>query len=107
MEYIERLKQDLQVRIKENPDNYYEVTLWEDETNAICHDIKGSIRFIQDECTDEEFYYLGEVFEDVMDKTRSAEFLNCLRERVHRVENPQWKADLLEDIRYAEEYIDE
>ena len=106
MDNIEKLRQYLKIRIHENPDNYYEVTLWEDETNAVCQNISASIRFIQCECTDEEFYYLGEVFDDIMDKTRSVEFLNCLRERVKRVENPQWKAELLEDIRTAAEYVE-
>lgn len=103
---IEKLKQYLKIRIHENPDNYYEVTLWEDETNAVCQDISASIHFVQCECTDEEFYYLGEVFDDIMDKTHSMEFLNCLRERVQRVENPQWKAELLEDIHDAAEYVE-
>ena len=42
-----------------------------------------------------------------MDKTRSADFLACLRRRVQRVENPEWKAEILEDIRTAAEYLDE
>ncbi len=50
---------------------------------------------------------MGEVFEDIMEKTRSEEFLNCLRKRVQKVENPKWKTDILEDIRTAAEYIDE
>ena len=106
MDTIEKLKQYLKTRIHENPDKYYEVTLWEDETNAVCQDISASIHFILYECTDEEFYYLGEVFDDIMERTRSVEFLNCLRERVQRVEDPRWKAELLEDIRTAAEYVD-
>lgn len=107
MDNIEQLKQYLKIRIHENPDKYYAVTLWEEETNAVCYDLSASIQFILNECTDEELYWLGEVFDDIMDKTRSVEFLNCLRERAKRIENPQWKADIMEDIRTAAEYIDE
>lgn len=106
MDNIEKLKQLLKTRIHENPDNYYEVTLWEDETSTVCYDINASIFFIQHECTDEEFYYLGEVFDDIMEKTRSVEFLRCLRERVQRVVDPAWKADILEDIRTAAEFVE-
>lgn len=72
---------------------------------AVYHQL-GRI-FIEEECTDEKLYYLGEDFDDIMDKSRSVEFLNCLRRRAQRVENAEWKADILEDIRTAAEYIDE
>lgn len=106
MTSIEKLKKALNTRIHEHPDNYYEVTIWEEEIKAVCHDMRKSIRFIEEKCTDEELYYLGEVFDDIMDKTRSAEFLKCLRKRVQRVENPHWKKEILEDIRTAAEYIE-
>lgn len=86
---------------------YYADLWWEAEIKQFTVDIGESISFIEEECTDEEFYYLGEIFDDIIDKTRSVEFLDCLRERVKRVENPQWKVELLEDIRTAAEYIDE
>lgn len=59
------------------------------------------------ECTDEELYWLGEVYDDIMEKTHSVAFIEALRERVTRVENPEWKTDILEDIRTAAEYIEE
>lgn len=80
---------------------------WDAEIKQFTINLEESIRFIEEECTDEELYYLGEIFEDIMDKSRSVEFLNCLRRRAQRVENAEWKADILEDIRTAAEYIDE
>lgn len=105
MDPIQKLKQALQIRIKDDPDNYFADSLWEEEIEAVCQDLTASIHFIQFECTDEELYWLGEVFDDIMDKIRNVDFLNCLRRRAQSVINPEWKADILEDIRTAAEYI--
>ena len=51
--------------------------------------------------------WLSEVFDDVIAQTRSIEFLNCIRRRVQRIKYCERKAELLEDIKMAEEYIDE
>ncbi len=106
MDNIAALKDALRLRMYGNPDEYYEVTLWQSEVDAICADLPASINFILSEYTDEELYWLGEVFEDIADRTRSAAFVDCLKKRVQGVENPEWKQTLLEEIRAAAEYID-
>ncbi|MEF9880830.1 MAG: hypothetical protein RR975_15560 [Clostridia bacterium] len=107
MECITKLKDALHLRMYGNPDDYFEESVWKAKVDAICADLPAAIGFILSECTDEEFLWLSEIFDDVMDKTRSAEFLQALRERADRVDNPEWKAEILEDIRTASEYINE
>ena len=70
-------------------------------------DVDASIQFIREECSDEELWWLGEIFDDLMEATRSVELLNSIRERVQCVSNEKWKNNILEDIRTAAEYIDE
>ena len=106
MDSIAKLKEALHLRMHGNPDEYYEESVWKSEVDAICTDLPAAIDFILSECTDEEFQWLSEVFDDVMDKTRSIEFLDTLRQRVQSVENPEWKESIVEDIRTAAEYID-
>ena len=90
-----------------NPNaNYYEIPWWEAEIKQFTASIQESIRFIEDECSDEELYWLSEVFEDIVDRTRSMDFVRCLQKRVQQVENPGWKQSILEEIRTASEYID-
>lgn len=90
-----------------NPNaNYYEIPWWEAEIKQFTANIQESIQFIESECTDEELYWLGEVFEDIADRTRSSAFVDCLKKRVQSVRNPEWKQAILEDIRTAAEYID-
>lgn len=89
-----------------NPNaNYYEIPWWNAEVKQFTVNIQESVEFIQNECTDEELYWLDEVFDDIMDKTRSSALLDSLQQRVQSVKNPEWKHCLMKDIRTASEYI--
>ena len=107
MTTVEKLRAKLDTRIHGDPDHYYAVTLWEEEVTLFCSDLDECIHFVEECCTGEELYWLGEVYDDIMEKTHSAAFIDALRERVKRVENEAWKAEILEDISTAAEYIDE
>ncbi|MBE5779290.1 MAG: hypothetical protein E7331_08155 [Clostridiales bacterium] len=85
---------------------YFPDPWWKKEVDAITDDLDTAIEFVRSECIDEELYWLAEVFDDIMERTKSAAFLDCLRQRVQSVENPEWKRSILEDIRTAAEYID-
>ncbi len=85
---------------------YYEVPWWEAEIKQFTADIDEAIAFIENECTDEELYWLGEVFDDIMEKTLSKEFLAALRRRAEKVTDPKYKKDILEDIRTAAMYVE-
>ena len=99
---------------------------WEEMTVILSDDISATIRFFESECTDEEFYWLGSVFEDVAEKTQSKELIQALRNRLAKVtpetycqqsfktEHMQKWVDYAEyvrcinsDIAYAEDRIDE
>lgn len=98
--------QVIRERISNPNAKYYADPWWDAEIKQFTINLDESIRFIESECTDEELYWLSEVFEDIVDRTRSVEFIHCLQKRVQRVENPEWKQSILEDIRTAAEYID-
>ena len=85
---------------------YYADPWWDAEIKQFTLDVDTSIQFIREECTDEELWWLGEIFDDLIEATRSAELLNVIRERVKLVSNAEWKKDILEDIRTAAEYIE-
>lgn len=55
------------------------------EVKILSEDISETIHFFTDECTDEEFFWLSEIFSDVAEKTKSSEFVQCLRDRLARV----------------------
>ena len=86
---------------------YYADPWWEAEIKQFTLDVDTSIQFIKEECSDEEFWWLGEIFDDLMEATRSVELLNVIRERVKLVSNAEWRKDILEDIRTASDYIED
>ena len=107
MDRFERLHSLINERRTEPGAYYYPDPWWEKEVDAIVTDLDTAIEFITNECSDEELYWLAEVFDDIMEKTRSTEFLDSLRHRVQSVENPEWKQSILEDIHTASEYIND
>ena len=58
---------------------------WEEMTAILSEDIAAAIQYFETECTDEEFYWLGAVFEDVAEKTQSKELIQVLRNRLAKV----------------------
>lgn len=58
---------------------------WNEMTDMLTDDISATISFFESDCSDEEFYWLGSVFEDIAEKTQSKEFIMTLRNRLSRV----------------------
>lgn len=81
---------------------FYPEFLWKQETAIFSENIGQSIAFIEAECSDEEFYWLSEVFADIAQQTQSAAFVACLRRRLKLVEDPEWQEDILRGIEAAQ-----
>lgn len=58
---------------------------WEEMTAILSEDIVATLHYFENQCTDEEFYWLGAVFEDVAEKTQSKELIQVLRNRLTKV----------------------
>lgn len=95
----------IQDRIHSPGANYYGPFWWEKEISAFCSDILLSVHFIKEECTDEELYWLSEVFEEIVEKSHSTDFLRAVRERAQLVKNAEWRADILSEVKDAEAYL--
>ncbi len=79
------LKEAAQFRIHENEDNYWEVAYWEAAVDAALQSVPNTIHYLQRDCTDEEFFWLSEIFEELVKKTQSVELLEALRTRLKQV----------------------
>lgn len=66
-------------------DEYGRDQIWEKITDTLSENTSETIRFFNTECTDEEFYWLSEVFEEVVEKTQSKELIQALRSRLAKV----------------------
>ena len=78
---------------------------WDAETKILSRDMAQTINFIENECDDETFCWIGEVFEDVAEITQSKEFVTVIKRRVEKVVDAQDRRSVQVDVRYAEDSL--
>ena len=78
---------------------------WKKYVEILSADIDKSIEFFLHDCTDEEFYWLSEIFEEIAEKTQSKQLIFAWRSRLAAVspENYCQKNFKSKDMR---QYID-
>ena len=83
---IEQLRGVIERNMALDPnDDFGTEKCWEEMTAILSEDIVATLHYFENECTDEEFYWLGAVFEDVAEKTKSKELIQVLRNRLTKV----------------------
>ena len=79
------LKEAAQFRIRENEDDYWIKDYWKAAIEIFTKNCNETIKFFQNECTDEEFYWLSEIFEKIAEITQSKELVSALHSRLLKV----------------------
>lgn len=101
-----KLKEIISKRKNLHPnDDYATYDCWTQETDILSEDIQETIYFIENECTDEEFYWMSEVFEDIAYKTQSTEFISCIKNRLKKISDKTLIESIQTDIEFAEAVI--
>ena len=98
MNVFEKIHAAIHERVTNPNANYYEIPWLEKEIEALTIDISASIQFFQQECTDDEIWWLGEMVEDLAAKTQSRELLQSMRDRAELVQDKQKREEALKDI---------
>lgn len=68
--------------------------------DILSKDIYETITYLES-CSEEDIYFISEVFEDVSEQLQSKEYIACLR----RLDKKFPSLNLTKDINLAEEYI--
>ena len=74
---------------------------WEKEITVLTRDLDTTICFIRQVCTDDELFWISEIFDDLIQKTKSDELLKCLRERAETIQDIQKKEEVKKEIEEA------
>ena len=83
---VEQLRGVIERNMALDPnDDFGTEKCWEEMTAILSEDIVATLHYFETECTDEEFYWLGAVFEDVAEKTQSKKLIQVLRNRLTKV----------------------
>lgn len=102
---VTKLKETIQKRKELDPnDDFPTKDCWNEEIDILTKDIDGAIDFIKT-CTEEEFYWLSEVFDDVISKTQSKVLYQAMVDRNETLENQEFKESNRTDLLYANEAL--
>ena len=123
---FDTLKEAAHFRVVESEENYWVEDYWKSTIKLFTTDVNATIKFLQNDCDDEELYFLSEIFEEIVEQTQSKELVSVLRSRLAKVtsgnyDQQSFKSEHMrkwvdyneyvksieEEINYAEGRIDE
>ena len=81
-------------------DDYGIQNCWNKMIDILSKDINETVAYLEN-CSEEDIYFISEVFEDVSEQLQSKEYIECLRKLDDKFPN----LDMTKDIDLAEEYI--
>lgn len=70
------------------------------------NDIKQTIHFLDTDCTEDEFIWLSEIFDEIAEKTKSKEFIEALRRVATKYPEAVKKYNIKYFIDTASEYVE-
>ena len=94
----EKMSKILRERIRisnELNDNWWDGidNCWKASLELLTEDLGRTRQYFLEECSDEEFFYLSEIFEEIIEKTQDATMLEVLSERLARVSRENYQQD--------------
>ena len=123
---FDTLKEAAHFRVVESEENYWVEDYWKATIKLFTTDVNATIMFLQNDCDDEELYFLSEIFEEIVEQTQSKELVSVLRSRLAKVTSEnydqqsfqsehmrkwvdynEYVKSIEEEINYAEGRIDE
>ena len=81
-------------------DDYGIQECWNKMTEVLSQNVQETNEYLE-QCSEEEIYYISEIFEDISEQLKSKEYIECLRKLDKKYPNLNMTAD----IDLAEEYI--
>jgi len=105
----ERFKEIIQKEETLHPnDDYGAQECWKELTDLLAKNIDETIDFINNECTEREFFWLSEILDDVVIKTQSHEFIDCVQKvAIEKFPEISKKYHIQFQIDYAKDCFDD
>ncbi len=79
--------------------------LWAKEIELFTKDIKATIEFVKNDCTASQFSWMSEVWDEIVEKTKSKEFVDCIKETAKKFPEECEKFNIAGSIESAEGYL--
>lgn len=105
------LKEAAQFRIHESEENYWIEDYWKAAVEAGTQNISDTIAYFLHDCTDEEFFWLSEIFSDLSEKVPNKELVEALRTRLNAIKRENYRpkdfhSKLLREMNSFDEFMD-
>ena len=81
--------------------------IWNELTDFLSENINDTINYLKTDCTGEEFSWISEIFDDIVEKTQSKEFIDCLYEVAKKYPKETEKYNITRLIEYAKDWLDD
>ncbi len=103
--FLDMIKESMMKIIEERKkkhieDDYGIQECWDKMIDVLSADIQQTVSYLEN-CTQEELYYISEIFEDIAERLQSKTFIECLRKLDEKY--PELK--MTQDIDLAESYV--
>lgn len=80
--------------------------IWEEEVLIITKNMEETIYYILNDCSDEYFYWMSEVFEDVVHATQNPDFINAIKRRQKSMLNKDYADNVEKEIEFSLNYLE-
>lgn len=80
---------------------------WKQEVEILSEDVKSTIAFLKEECTDDEYSWISEVIDDLAEKTQSKELIQCYKALMDKFPEECKKYNIAGSIEFAEAALEE
>ena len=74
--------------------------------DLLAEDINATVSFLNNECSESQFIWMSEIFDEIAEKTKSKDFIEALRRVAKKHPEAVEKYNLEYFIASAEEYIE-
>lgn len=74
---------------------------WEELTDALTDDIITTRKFLLEDCTADEASWVSEVYDDIVRKTQSQEYIGLLRKSIERFPEEAEKRHMSDNLNLA------
>ena len=102
----DELQKLLQKRDQIHPEDYYHIEkCCNEEIELLSKDITATIDFLDHECTGDQFVWISEIFDELVEKSQSRALIECFYRNAKRFPKETSEYYLMRAIKIAEEFL--
>ncbi len=103
----EKYRELLKVRKEIDEVDYDNDPTIKEMIDMLCNNIDETIDYIKNDCSAEEFVYISELYDEIVDRTKSKAFIDCLYEVAKKYPKEVEEYNVMNFINWAANRLNE